>query len=126
EYAYSLTRSECFENVEVERASLRRSEEHCADNARYYEDRCDARCVFNHQGATSNGVLTLESFKKLIRPRLHPQIFAVIRDIVIKCFKSLAGDDEAVHPESPCYQWNDMYICWIYSLLDVSERFDFQ
>ncbi|CAG7832328.1 unnamed protein product [Allacma fusca] len=96
EYAYSFTSSDCFEDVEEEWASLRRSEEHCADNARFYEDRCEARCVFNHQGATSNGVLTPESFCKLVRRRVHPQIFSVILGISNKCFRDLPDGTESM------------------------------
>ncbi|CAG7818456.1 unnamed protein product [Allacma fusca] len=116
--ALSLTRLECYKYTGIEQRSLKASYEHCAFNT-YHEDRCNEKCVFNHQGATYDGVLTLQSFSDFIRPRLPPEICGIIEDVMAHGFH-LTGS-EALYPDSSCQDWNTMYRAWEFSLNHLAD-----
>ncbi|CAG7818457.1 unnamed protein product [Allacma fusca] len=115
ERTHSLTSHECIKYVQQEKAIVRASFEACADNLRH-EVHCEAKCAFELQQATVNGVLTLQSFSTLIRTRVVPEICDAVETNMAECFRNTAPDGEAVYPNSPCYEWDAMYRCWLYSL----------
>ncbi|CAG7821660.1 unnamed protein product [Allacma fusca] len=118
EHAHCISHAQCEEDVARQRLLVMASFDACTGAG----DPCPAQCTVVQQGATDGGVLTGASFGREARRRLEPEISWVLEEMMSYCLDHYGGQ---LTPNSQCYEWTDMGVCFEFSSRSACDGFSF-